>query len=117
NKNDRKVVWKTESDQMTHATPVLATIHGVKQVIFSTQLGLVALLPDSGRVLWRYQFPYQTSTAASPVVGGDIVFCSAGYHNTAGACKIAKSGSDFTATEIWRIKGKEHINHWSTPVY
>lgn len=115
-KTDGRAVWKKESDQMTHATPVVATIHGVRQVIFSTQSGLVAVLPAQGDLLWRYRFPYGTSTAASPVVGGEIVFCSAGYIDTAGACRISKSADGFTATEIWRKRGKEHINHWSTPV-
>ena len=34
NKKDGNIVWKGESDKMTHATPTLATIHGVRQVIF-----------------------------------------------------------------------------------
>ena len=57
-----------------------------------------------------------TSTAASPVVCGDVVFCSAGYGVGAGAVKITKNGSNFSATELWR-KPNQLINHWSTPVY
>src|SRR5205823_3768961 len=84
NKSNGAVVWKTESDQMTHATPVAATIHGVRQVIFYTQRGLVSVVPQTGRVLWRYPFRYNVSAAASPVVGGDIVYCSAAYKVGAG---------------------------------
>ncbi len=112
------VVWKTQDDAITHATPVVGEILGQKQVIFFTQKGLVAVSPEAGKVLWRYPFKYSTSTAASPVVCGDIVYCSAGYDVGAGACKITHSGSEFTATEIWRITGNKKIpNHWSTPVY
>jgi outer membrane protein assembly factor BamB len=110
------LVWKGQSDQMTHATPVVATIHGHRQVIFFTQSGLVSVIPGTGQVLWRYNFTYQTSTAASPVVGGDIVFCSAGYGVGAGAVKITKEGNNFKATELWR-KPNQLINHWSTSVY
>ena len=34
-----------------------------------------------------------------------------------GACKIAKNGDAFTATELYKIPGDKPIaNHWSTPV-
>jgi outer membrane protein assembly factor BamB len=110
-----KVLWKGEDDKMTHATPVLADILGVHQCIFFTQKGLVGVEPQKGTVLWRADFPYRTSTAASPVVFEDIVYCSAGYGVGAGAFKIAKGGSGFSATPMWRLEGKCQ-NHWSTPV-
>ena len=112
---DGKVVWKSEDDKMTHATPVLATILGVPQVIFYTQQGLVALDVKSGKPLWRHPFKYSTSTAASPVVWQDIVYCSAGYGVGAGACQITKTGGGMEAKELWR-KENQLINHWSTPV-
>ncbi len=110
------LVWKGQSDAMTHATPIATTILGHRQIIFFTQSGLVSVVPGTGDVLWRYNFPYRTSTAASPVVGGDIVFCSAGYGVGAGAVKITKEGDKFKATEIWR-KSNQLINHWSSSVY
>ena len=110
------VVWKGESDKMTHATPVVATILGQRQVIFFTQAGLVSVAPNNGAVLWRHAFPYKVSTAAAPVVGGDIVYCSAGYGVGATAVRLSKAGGTFTATELWRKENKL-INHWSTAVY
>ncbi|NOY00823.1 MAG: PQQ-binding-like beta-propeller repeat protein [Verrucomicrobia bacterium] len=115
NKADGKVIWKVEDDQITHATPIVGEVQGVKQVIFFTQTGLVAVTPGKGEVLWRYEFPFKVSTAASPVIWEDIVYCSAGYGVGAGAVKISKSGSNLSAKEIWRTP-KENVNHWSTPV-
>ncbi len=118
NKKDGKLVWKGQDDKMTHATPVAATLLGQRQIIFFTQTGLVSVAPDSGEVLWRYAFPYKVSTAASPVVGGDIVYCAAGYGVGSGAVRITKSGDKFEATELWRSDGNQPVaNHWSTPVY
>lgn len=117
NKNNGDVVWSEESDKMTHATPVPATIHGVRQIIFFTQKGLVSVKPENGSVLWRHAFPFKISTAASPVVGGDVVFCSAGYGVGAGAVKISKNGEKFSAEELWRTPGDKLANHWSTPIY
>ena len=116
NAQDGKTVWKTQDDKMTHATPVPATIHGERQIIFFTESGLVSVAPKDGTVLWRYRFPFSISTAASPIVAGDIVYCSAGYGVGAAAVKINKTGNAFAVKEIWR-KPNQLMNHWSTPVY
>lgn len=118
NKKDGSLAWKsgTRKDAMTHATPVVATILGVRQVIFFTQSGLVAVAAESGQELWRYAFRYNVSTASSPIISGDIVYCSAGYDVGSGAVKISKSGDTFSARELWRTPGNKISNHWSTPV-
>jgi outer membrane protein assembly factor BamB len=115
NKNTGLPVWKTGNDKPTHSSPVPATIHGVRQILFLTQSGMVSLGPSSGKELWRYPFPHEVSTAMSPIVWNDIIYCSAAYNVGAGACQLIKTGDNFTAKELWRKKG-ELMNHWSTPV-
>ncbi len=116
-KKDGSVAWKAFDEKMTHATPVAATLHGKRQVVFFLQSGLLSVEPKTGKELWRHPFPYKVSTAASPVVAGDIVYCSAGYDVGAGATKITKDGDTFTATELYRFPGNKPLaNHWSTPV-
>lgn len=117
NKHDGKVVWKGQDDGMTHASPVVATILGVRQVIFFTQEGLVSLETKTGKLLWRQEFPFKTSTAASPVVSESIVYCSAGYGVGSGAYRISRTGDNWSSRELWRLRGnKPVVNHWSTPV-
>ena len=112
-----KTLWKVGDEKMTHATAVPATIHGKRQVVWFLQSGLVSTDPRTGAELWRFAFPYKVSTAASPVVSGDIVYCSAGYGVGAAAARIAKSGDAWTATEVYRFPGNKPLaNHWSTPV-
>lgn len=114
---DGSVVWKAFDEKITHATPVAATILGQRQIIFFLQSGLLSVEPKTGKELWRYPFDYKVSTAATPVVSGDIVYCSAGYGVGAGAVKITKSGDQFIATEIYRSRGNKPLaNHWSTPI-
>ncbi len=115
-KDSGEIRWKTGSELATHATPILARIHGVEQVIFFCQSGLVSILPNSGKELWRQEFPFKVSTAASPVVAGNSVYCSAGYGVGSGYYKINKLGNKFSSKQVWR-KPNEIINHWSTPVY
>jgi len=115
NKDTGAVVWKGQDEIMTHATPVVATILGVRQVIFFLKSGLVSVAEKDGARLWSFPFRFSTSTAASPVVAGDIVYCSAAYGIGGGACRISKGPDGFIATELY--KGEKEIpNHWSTPV-
>jgi outer membrane protein assembly factor BamB len=118
-KTDGTLAWKTGSDGMTQATPVLAEIGGVQQAIFFAQSGLVSVAPASGQVLWRYAIAYNgTSVAASPVVQGDTVYASRAYPTRAGAVvvKISGSGANTSATKVWE-KPNQLMNHWATPVY
>ena len=113
-----KVAWKAHDEKITHATPVAATILGQRQIIFFTQSGLVSVNPKDGAVLWKHKFQYRVSTAASPVVADDIVYCAAGYGVGATAARISKDGGAFKATELWITHGDQPVaNHWSTPVY
>lgn len=117
-KTSGEAVWKMGDERMTHATPTIATLLGTRQVIFFTQNGLVSVEATTGMPLWRYAFPYRVSSAASPVVGGDIVYCTAGYGVGAAAVRVTRSGERFAATELWRSRGDRPVaNHWSTPVY
>jgi len=117
NKTTGQVVWKAHDEKLTHATPVVANILGMPQVIFFLQSGLVAVHPRTGASLWRFPFRYNVSTASSPVVSGDIVYCSAGYGVGGAACKLTKVDGKFIATQMWRVTGDGEVaNHWSTPV-
>ncbi|MBX3733530.1 MAG: PQQ-like beta-propeller repeat protein [Verrucomicrobiae bacterium] len=116
-KSDGSVVWKGFDETMTHATPTPATLHGQRQVIYFLKSGLLSVDPGTGVELWRFAFPFRTSTAASPVVAGDLVYCSAGYGVGAGACRVTREGDRWTASPVYRFEGNNPLaNHWSTPV-
>jgi len=115
NKKDGSVAWKSQDEKATHSTPIIATILGVRQVIFLTQSGPVSVDPKTGALLWKADFKVSTA-GASPCVSGDIVYCAAAYNTGSAAFKIAKDGDTFSATQLWRQKGNDFGNHWSTPV-
>jgi outer membrane protein assembly factor BamB len=111
------IVAKAFDEKMTHATPVVGSILGQRQIIFFLQSGLLAVEPKTLKELWRYSFDYRTSTAASPVIAGDVVYCSAGYGVGAGAVKVSHQGTTWKATELFRSRGDKPLaNHWSTPI-
>ncbi len=113
-KKTGKLLDKTGDEKITHATPTIATINGERQVIFFTQEGLTSF-NGKGKHLWHADFSWATSTAASPIVEGNTVYCSAGYGTGAGTFTVEKKGADWKANQLWREKGKLE-NHWSTPV-
>ncbi len=117
NKKTGAVAWKTGDDVMTHSTPTLATIHGVRQVIFFLKSGLVAVAPADGKELWRYPFTFKVASAINPVVAGDIVYCANGYDIGGGACRVTKNGDTFKAEKLWFAEGnKQAATIWCTPV-
>ena len=113
-----KTVWKAHDEKMTHANPVPATIHGVRQIIFFTQSGLVSVAPKDGALLWKQAFKFNVSTASAPVVGGDIVYCAAGYSVGSAAFRVSHQAGKWSTEQLYRINGNKPVaNHWSTPVY
>lgn len=117
NKKSGEVKWKAFDETMTHSTALITDILGQRQAVFFLKSGLLALDPKTGTELWRHPFPFAVSTAITPVVVGDIAYCSAGYGVGASAARISRNGSSWKATEIYRKPGNKPLaNHWSTPV-
>ena len=116
-KSDGGTAFASQSDGLTHATPIYATIANTPQVIFLTRQGLVAITPEAGAVLWRLNFaPSSTSTASSPAVSGQYVHGSAAYGSGTWVARVTSNGSTFTATQAARQQGVNYQLHWSTPV-
>ncbi len=115
-KHDGHVVWKAFDERMTHSTPVAATIYGVRQVVFFTQSGLVSVAPENGTALWRYPFRFQTASGISPVIWGNMAYCSCAYDIGSGACRLTKQGTKFGAAPMWFQPASVINNQWMTPV-
>jgi len=116
--SDGGLAWRKENLGMTHATPVLATIHGVRQLVFATQNGLVSVDPATGSRLWLFSYPftYASSLAPSPVVYENVVFQTAhhGYGMGSVAAQIGYDGSLWTVQQLWYTN--LIASHWMTPL-
>lgn len=116
NATNGALVWRSQNTAMTHSTPVLATTHGVRQLIFATQPGLISVNPQTGSLLWQFAVAYNgISIGASPVVCGDVVFITSNYGFGGVAARIVYSNPTFVATEAW--SNPAQASHWATPVY
>jgi len=110
------LAWRVENERMTHSTPVAATIHGTRQVIFATQNGLVSVNSTNGSKLWSYPYPggYNgTSLGGSPVVWSNMVFISQSYPGNSTAARIDLAGGVWSVNYLW----DQPIGMiWMTPV-
>jgi outer membrane protein assembly factor BamB len=114
-KDTGKEAWHATGQGASYASPVAATIDGVRHVLFFTREGLVSLDPASGAVRftkrWRSRIDASVN-AATPVVFDGHTFLSACYGTGAVLLKVRRDGVD----EVW--KNDESLScHFSTPVY
>ncbi len=114
-KDTGKEIWRATEHDASYASPVAATLDGVRHAIFFTREGLVSLDPADGAVRftkrWRSRNDASVN-AASPLVIGDSIFLTACYGTGAVLLRARKNGVE----EIW--KSDEVLScHFGTPVY
>ena len=116
--SDGEPAWRSQNEAMTHSTPIVATIHGTRQVLFATQSGVVSLNPASGSLLWRFNYPfiYAISLGISPVVHGDLVFVGGAHDYNMGSVvrQISVTNNVWSTTQLWWTNNP--ASHWMTPV-
>jgi outer membrane protein assembly factor BamB len=117
--SDGGLAWSSQNESVTHTTPIVATIYGVRQVIFATQTGLVSLDRTTGNFLWKFTYPFypiSTSMGASPVVYSNIVYCTAAYGRGAAAAQITLSNGTWTVQQLYYNTALNYRSIWMTPV-
>ena len=108
------VVWAWKGDGPAYASPLVATIGGVRQVVTFSQSFLVGLSADRGQRLW--QIPFTTSweqNAVTPIVSGDTVVYS-GLDHPLRAIRVARGASGWTTTAVW--ENADVASYMNTPV-
>lgn len=105
-------LWASGDALSSYASPVLATLAGVKQIV-SVDEGLVrAVRADDGKQLWTFEWPSNSGAEAAvsqPVpLGNDRVFLSKGYGHGSTVLRVKSEGGDWDARPAWR-GGKQGI--------
>jgi outer membrane protein assembly factor BamB len=114
-KKTGRIAWRTGDAGAGYSTPVVATIAGQRMAVFLTADGMLAVAPDSGKVLHEFGFRStlrESVNAASPVVVGDTIFVSAAYEVGSVALQVTPDG----LKTLWRDK-QALQNHWATSLY
>jgi outer membrane protein assembly factor BamB len=109
-----KEAWRATDHDASYASPVAATLDGVRYVFFFTREGLVGLDPRDGTVRFSKHFRSRSNesvNAATPLVLDGHVFVSACYGTGAGLFRVRPDGVD----EVWQ-NDETLSNHYSTSV-
>ncbi|PYJ07386.1 MAG: alcohol dehydrogenase, partial [Verrucomicrobia bacterium] len=115
---DGSLAWSSQNERVTDTTPTVATIQGVRQVIFATRTGLVSLDRSAGAFLWKFTYPFapiDVSMGASPVVYSNIVYCTAAYFRGAAAARVTFTNSVWSVTQLWFNSGFNYKSIWMSP--
>jgi outer membrane protein assembly factor BamB len=113
-RSDGKVVWKSQDDKASYSSPIEFILGQERYVVFLTQTGLLALLPDYGAWQWRWPFKdalFESST--TPVLHEDLLIASSITLGSI-ALRLGKDGRP-EKEPVW--KNRELTCYFSTPVF
>lgn len=95
------------------SSPVLATIHGQRQLVVQSRENLAGIDLESGQVLWSHPVPsYRGMNILTPTVFGDAVFTSS-HQNRSWLYSVSKTEGAFNAQEAWSNSAQGYM---SSPV-
>jgi outer membrane protein assembly factor BamB len=95
------VRWSWNGDGPSYASPVVAELNGVRQIITLSQDTVVGVSATDGQLLWRR--PFSTEYAQNivmPVVTDDTVII-AGYQKPTSAFRVVRKDNQWTTEDIW----------------
>jgi len=100
-KDTGKPAWQTGNDKASYASPTLATLAKVRQILSVNAGSVSGHDPSTGKVLWTYSWPGDWAKCSQPVpLPPDRVFISAGYGI---GCALLRIDHD-KPTEVWKNK-------------
>ncbi|MEN6494714.1 MAG: PQQ-binding-like beta-propeller repeat protein [Thermoguttaceae bacterium] len=96
-----KPQWQWDGDGPGYASPILATLEGVPQVITQSQGKCIAVSAADGSLLWSMPFetPY-VQNIVTPVVVDDLVVFS-GINKGTTAYRLENSQGKWSPTQVW----------------
>lgn len=109
-----KVAWKAGDDGASYASPIAVEGGGVKQVVFLTAAGLVAVDPDRGTEYWRQPFKDLLQESATTPLFADGLLVGSSVTLGSVALKVTEKGGKPAVSQAWR---SAQLNcYFSTPV-
>jgi outer membrane protein assembly factor BamB len=87
------VVWEEGTDQISYASPIVATLAGVRQIVIVNEKTVAGHDPGSGRLLWQHPWPGDSSSSATSsqavVVDSDKLLLTKGYGGGAELIRVS----------------------------
>jgi len=108
-KDTGQLVWTGGRHQVSYASPCLANVGGVKQVLIVNQDYVSSHLPETGDVLWQYPWLGKSTEDANVSqavpLSDDRVLLSKGYGGGAMLLKVShEENGHWQVTRVWANK-------------
>lgn len=115
NKATGAVVWAAtvpNTGGAAYSSPVIAEVGGIRQYLTLVGRGLIGVSARDGRHLWSYaRVANGTANIPTPVVRGDVVFCSTGYQAGAALLRLVPANNGVRAEERYFLSSQQFQNH------
>ena len=100
---DGTPIWRTQSLQSAHSSPLLIDVDGQAQVAILLANEVVGIDPETGELLWRHAHRTENGLAISTPVWapGNVLFVSTAYSGGARGLRLTRSGTRTTVQELW----------------
>ncbi len=97
-----EVKWRWTGDGPAYASPIVAELGGVPQVVTETQNNLVSIAATSGQLLWKIPFTTEyVQNIPTPLLYRDLIIFS-GLAKGILAVRAAAKDGKWSAETVWR---------------
>ncbi len=92
--------WTCKAQGLAASSPIMADLHGTRQLITLTRFSVVGVSATHGELLWS--FPLESDAQiVTPVVFEDLIIFAI-YRGPSMAIKVSKKGEIWSAEEAWK---------------
>ena len=101
-KTDGTIAWTAGDESPGYASPVMATLAGVKQILTINSASAASYDAADGKLLWRYNWPGGMPKVPQPVpLDSDRVLITAGYGLGAVMLQVQSTPAGLTIHTLW----------------
>ena len=99
-----KIIWKWAGDGPSYASPIIADIAGVRQVVTQSQEKIIGVSVADGKLIWSVPFktPYEQNII-TPILFKDLLIFS-GVEQGVFAMKVTRNGQEWKPERAWENK-------------
>lgn len=107
-----KLLWQVqEVSSVPYCSPSLVTIGDSQQVIQFVEKGVIAVSPDTGKVLWSYTgWKCDAPIPNVTPLGDGKLFLTGGYKAGSALIQVSPSATEFEVKELWKIPHGSQIH-------
>jgi outer membrane protein assembly factor BamB len=116
-----QIVWESENPndwEMTHSSIMPMDFAGEHFYVYCGGGGVAGVSADDGRILWQTDaWKMRTNVPSPVVVGGGLIFLSAGYNQGCLMLQLNETNGQITAETIFRLEADVFGADQQTPIF